>query len=168
MRIWLDPAAGPPFAHPRRRPGRPREQNIQVASGVIGQPPCRPCEDFQLTVNTLGRLWDPDQFKQIILKTGHDGRIVRIGDVARIELGAPDYTVNSYLNNCPPSPWSLPAFRPGANALATSDGVEMTMEELSQNFPQGHGVSYRLQSDHLRPRVDRIGQAHLFEAVSWW
>src|SRR5262245_40628459 len=137
MRIWLDPQR---LAHLSLTPGDVvaalREQNIQVASGVIGQPPVPKGQDFQLTVNTLGRLRDPEQFSQVIVKTGSDGRVVRVSDVARIELGARDYTVNSYLNNSPAVAMVI-ALRPGANALATSDGVQAAMEELSKGFPEG-------------------------------
>src|SRR5262245_22414537 len=100
MRIWLDP---------ERLSSRSlttsdvvaalREQNIQVASGVIGQPPVPPGRSFQLPVMTLGRLLEPVEFEGIVLKRGADGRITRVRDVARIELGARDYSVNSYLDN---------------------------------------------------------------------
>ncbi len=99
-----------------------REQNIQVASGVIGQPPAPAGTSFQLPVVTLGRLLDADQFGAVVIKTGVDGRITRVRDVARVELGARDYSVNSYLNGEPAVAMAV-AQRPGSNALATSDAV---------------------------------------------
>lgn len=165
MRVWLDPER---LAHLALTPGDVlsalREQNIQVASGVIGQPPVPPGGDFQFNVNTLGRLRDPDQFKQVIIKTGADGRVVRLEDVARIELGARDYTVNSYLNNSPAVALVV-ALRPGANALATSDGVQMAMEELSKNFPEG--LAYRIVYNptiFVRESIESVKHT-LFEAV---
>jgi multidrug efflux pump len=104
MRVWLDP---------ERLAARNlttsdvvqalREQNVQVASGVIGQPPSPPGIAFQLPVTTLGRLLEPEQFEDVVIKRGGDalGRITRLRDVARIELGARDYGVNSYLDNQP-------------------------------------------------------------------
>ncbi len=142
MRVWLDPER---LAHLGLTPGDVlaalREQNIQVASGVIGQPPVPTGQDYQLTVNTLGRLLEPDQFEQVIVKTGDEGRIVRVGDVARIEMAARDYAVNSYLNNEPAVALAI-AQRPGSNALATSEGVQAVMRELSENFPEG--LEYRI------------------------
>jgi hydrophobe/amphiphile efflux-1 (HAE1) family protein len=118
-----------------------RAQNIQVASGVIGQPPLPPGHAFQLPVSTLGRLLEPEQFEEIVVKTGSDGRITRLRDVARIELGARDYAVNSYLDNQPAVAMAI-AQRPGSNALATADAVERTMHELSEAFPDG--IEYRI------------------------
>jgi hydrophobe/amphiphile efflux-1 (HAE1) family protein len=137
MRVWLDPER---LAHLSLTPGdvlaAMREQNVQVASGIIGQTPVPVGQQYQLTINTLGRLLEPEQFKQIIIKTGEDGRIVRVGDIARIELGARDYAVNSYLNNEPAVALAI-SQRPGSNAITTSEGVIDVMEELSHNFPKG-------------------------------
>ncbi len=142
MRAWLDPER---LAHLSLTPGDVvralREQNLQVASGVIGQPPVPAGADYQLSINTLGRLLEPDQFENIVLKTGEGGRVTKVRDVARIELGARDYAVNSYLNNEPAVALAI-AQRPGSNALATADGVEKAIEELSLNFPDG--LEYRI------------------------
>ncbi len=145
MRVWLDP---------ERLTSRNlatsdvvqalREQNIQVASGVIGQPPVPTGTAFQLPVNTLGRLLSPEQFENIVVKTGADGRVTRVRDVARVELGARDYTANSYLDGHP-TIGLLIAQRPGSNLLATADGVIRTMEELSKDFPAG--IEYRISYD---------------------
>src|SRR5213078_537267 len=118
-----------------------REQNVQVASGSVGQQPVPAGHAFQLPVTTLGRLREPEEFENVIVKTGADGRITRVRDVARIELAARDYSVNSYLNNQPAVAMAI-AQRPGSNALATSDAVEHAMEEMSKGFPEG--ITYRI------------------------
>ena len=100
----------------------------------------------------------------MIVKTGADGRVVRLKDVARTELGARDYTVNSYLNNKPAVALVI-AQRPGSNALATSDGVEAAMEELSKNFPEG--LEYRIVYNptiFVRESINSVIHT-LFEAV---
>jgi hydrophobe/amphiphile efflux-1 (HAE1) family protein len=165
MRVWLDPER---LAHLSLTPGDVlaalREQNVQVASGIIGQTPVPAGQEYQLTINTLGRLLEADQFKEIIIKTGADGRIVRVGDVARIELGARDYAVNSYLNNEPAVALAI-AQRPGSNALATSEGVQQVMKELSVNFPKG--LEYRIVYNptiFVQESIDSVIHT-LFEAV---
>ncbi len=165
MRVWLDPER---LAHLSMTPGDVlralREQNVQVASGVIGQQPVSAGADFQLTVNTLGRLLDAEQFGNIILRSGEEGRIVRVKDVARIELGARDYSVNSYLDNQPAVALAI-AQRPGSNALATAEGIEQVMEQLSKNFPQG--LEYRIVYNptvFVRESIDSVIHT-LYEAV---
>ena len=113
-----------------------REQNIQVAAGVIGQQPLEHPSDYQVTISSQGRLRTPEEFGEIVLKASEDGRLVRLSDVARIELGAQDYSVNSYLNQSNAVAMVI-AERPGANAVATADSVVATMKELSKSFPPG-------------------------------
>src|SRR5690606_28760848 len=96
---------------------------------------------FQLPVTTLGRLLEPEQFENVVIKRGEDGRITRLRDVARIELGARDYGVNSYLDNQPAVAMAI-LQRPGSNALATADAVQAKMDELSKSFPPG--LEYRI------------------------
>ena len=121
-----------------------REQNVQVAAGRLGQPPSPPGQDYQLTINTLGRLLEPAQFDEIILKRGADGQVVRLRDVARSELGAKNYEVSSYLDDLPAV--SLAVFQlPGSNALATADAIRATMKRLEKRFPQG--LEYRIVYD---------------------
>ena len=137
MRIWLDPERlAARSLTTSDVVGALREQNVQVASGIIGQPPVPRGEAFQLPVTTLGRLLTPEQFEQVVIKTGEDGRIIRVRDVARIELGARDYAVNSYLDNQPAVAIAI-LQRPGSNALATADAVDETMKALSKQFPKG-------------------------------
>ena len=166
MRVWLDPDR---LSYLNLTPGDVvralREQNLQVASGVIGQPPVPPGNAYQLSVNTLGRLLEADQFADVIVKTGADGRVTRVRDVARIELGARDYTVNSYLDNKSAVAMAV-AQRPGSNALATADAIERTMAELSKSFPQG--LEYRIVYNptvFVRESVNAVIHT-LFEAVA--
>jgi multidrug efflux pump len=165
MRIWLDPER---LASRSLTSGDVvaalQEQNIQVASGTVGQPPVPPGHANQIPVTTLGRLRDPEEFGGIVVKTGADGRITRVRDVARIELGARDYSVNSYLDNQPAVAMAI-AQLPGSNALATADAVEHTMEELSQSFPEG--LTYKIVYNptiFVRESITEVLHT-LFEAV---
>src|SRR5947209_14590356 len=113
-----------------------REQNVQVAAGGIGQQPVDRPVPFELQVNAKGRLISPDEFGQIIVKTGPNGEKTLLKDVARIQLGAGGYSLRSLLNN--KTAVAIPIFQsPGANALQLSTDVRRKMEELKQNFPEG-------------------------------
>ena len=113
-----------------------REQNVQVAGGIIGQPPVRDPVNFELLVNVKGRLATEEEFGNIIVKTGPNGEKTLLKDVARVELGAGDYSLRSLLDN--KTAVALPIFQtPGANALQLSRDVRRTMEELKKNFPEG-------------------------------
>jgi HAE1 family hydrophobic/amphiphilic exporter-1 len=137
MRVWLDPekvaahnlTAGEVVA-------ALQAQNVQVASGVLNQPPVPEQGAYQLNVETLGRLTDPRQFGNIVIKTDADGRVTRVEDVGRVELAAQDYTANGYLDERPAVPLLI-FQRPGSNALATAERLISTMDELSKNFPPG-------------------------------
>jgi HAE1 family hydrophobic/amphiphilic exporter-1 len=136
MRVWLDPeqlksrqittqdvldAVG--------------EQNVQVAAGQIGQPPAPAGQSFQFAVNVLGRLSDVEQFEQIIVKTGEGGRITRLEDVARIELGGKTYDITSRLNAAPSA--SILIYQlPGANALDVAKQIYTKMDEMARLFPE--------------------------------
>ena len=145
MRVWLNPeqvAARNMTASDVVQ--ALREQNVQVAAGAIGQAPVPQGNAYQLSVNTLGRLMDAEQFGNIILKTGDNGRITRLRDVARVEVGARDYSSNSYLDGQPAV--GIGIFqRPGSNALATAESVRQTMADLSKQFPAG--LAYRIVYD---------------------
>jgi hydrophobe/amphiphile efflux-1 (HAE1) family protein/NodT family efflux transporter outer membrane factor (OMF) lipoprotein len=113
-----------------------REQNVQVAGGVIGQQPVKSPVNFELQVNVKGRLISEEEFGNIILKTGPNGEKTLLKDVARIELGAGSYGLRSLLNN--KTAVAIPIFQtPGANSLQLSKDVRAKMEELKKNFPQG-------------------------------
>ncbi len=136
MRVWLDPdrlqslnlTSGDVVA-------ALQGQNVQVASGILNQPPVPSPGAFQLAVRTLGRLSDPNTFADIVVKQTNNS-VVRLKDVGRVELAALDYGLNSYLDRDPAV--GLGIFQlPGSNALATADAVKASMEELSKNFPPG-------------------------------
>ncbi|ODR95176.1 RND transporter [Methyloceanibacter stevinii] len=137
MRVWLDPdklalrnlTAGDVIS-------ALRGQNVQVAAGVINQPPVPQPGAFQLNVETQGRLTTPEDFGNIIVKVEGEGRVVRVRDVARVELGAADYNLNGYLDGRIAIPMGI-FQRPGSNALDTAAEVEAAMEELSKSFPAG-------------------------------
>ena len=113
-----------------------QDQNVQVSGGALGAPPAPDGTAFKYTVTTQGRFEDPREFRGIIVKAGDDGRLIRVGDVARVELGAREYVTNSYLNGKPAV--ALAIFqRPGTNALETADQIIATMEELKRDFPPG-------------------------------
>ncbi|WP_459554290.1 efflux RND transporter permease subunit [Lacunimicrobium album] len=144
MRVWIDPDK---LAHlsltTQELMAAMQEQNIQVASGVLGQPPAPKGSPFQFTVTTLGRLESVEQFGDIIIKRGEAGRIVTVKDVARIELGARDYSTNSYLDSTPAVGIAVLQL-PGANAIATAERVIESIQTQSEKFPQGleHRIVY--------------------------
>ncbi len=137
MRIWLNPQQ----LKSRRLTTTEvinaiREQNVQVAAGQIGQPPAPAGQSFQYTVNVLGRLTDIEQFEEIIIKTAGGGRITRLKDVARVELGGKTYAITSRLSGLPSA--SIGVYQlPGSNALDVSARVRAAMEEMSAFFPEG-------------------------------
>lgn len=158
MRVWLDPeqmaslnlAASDVLA-------ALREQNVQVAAGAIGRPPIPNGQAFQYTLTTLGRLTDPSQFGDIIVKTGQDGRTVRLADVVTkqritddgqvfggIQLGAKNEDTSCVLDGTPSVGLGIYQL-PGSNALDTADRVRARMEELKASFPEG--VDYKIVYD---------------------
>jgi len=165
MRIWLDPD---------RMYSRGlttddivsaiQAQNIQVAAGRLGAEPAPPGTELALTLNTQGRLITPDQFGQIIVKRGDNGQIVYLADVGRVDLGAKDYNVNSYLDGQPAV--ALAIFQlPGSNAVKTAHAVRDTMKNLSQAFPQD--LEYTIVYDptqFIEQSVEAVIHT-LFEAV---
>ncbi|MEP2921099.1 multidrug efflux RND transporter permease subunit [Sulfitobacter sp.] len=141
-----------------------REQNVQVSGGALGAAPNVGSNAFQVAITAQGRLENPAQFENVIVKSTTDGRIVRVGDVARVELGAESYSTNSYLNNSPAV--ALGIFqRPGSNALATADEIRATMEEVSQSFPEG--LEYRIvynPTEFIAASIEAVYHT-LFEAI---
>ena len=117
-----------------------REQNRQVAAGQLGAPPSPNATSFQMSINTQGRLVNEDEFENIIVRSGPDGEITRLKDIARIELGSNQYALRSLLNNQPAV--ALPIFqRPGSNAIQISNEVRAKMAELKKSFPEGMDFS---------------------------
>ena len=137
LRVWLDPnkvasrnlTASDVVA-------AIREQNRQVAAGVLGAPPAPSDISFQMSINTQGRLVSEEEFENIIIRVGEHGEITRLRDIARVELGSNRYSLRSLLNNQPAV--SIPVFqRPGSNAIDISNRVRAKMAELKQSFPEG-------------------------------
>ncbi|WP_371226436.1 efflux RND transporter permease subunit [Pseudomonas sp. QE6] len=141
-----------------------REQNRQVAAGSLGAPPAPSATSFQLSINTQGRLVNEEEFENIIIRSGPDGEITRLKDIARVELGSNQYALRSLLNNQPAV--ALPIFqRPGSNAIAISNEVREKMAELKKNFPQG--VDYSIVYDptiFVRGSIEAVVHT-LFEAL---
>jgi hydrophobe/amphiphile efflux-1 (HAE1) family protein len=165
MRVWIDPGraaalnltAGEIVA-------ALRAQNVQVAAGTIGQPPYDSGQAFQLSIETQGRLTDPQQFADVVIRSTPDGRQVRVSDVARVELGAQDYGVNTYLSGKPTV--LLGVFqRPGSNALSAAAGVREAMETAAKRFPKGleYSVIYN-PTAFIGQSIDAVKHT-LFEAV---
>ena len=165
MRIWLDPEQLASRQLTATDVVRAiREQNVQVAAGVLGAPPAPVDTPFQLSVNARGRLITEDEFGDIVVRATPDGQITRLRDVARVELGANLYALRSLLDNKPAV--AIGIFqRPGTNALEASDQVRATMERLKQTFPQG--VDYRIVYDptvFVRKSIRAVVET-LFEAI---
>jgi hydrophobe/amphiphile efflux-1 (HAE1) family protein len=137
MRVWLDPnKVASRGLSASDVVGAIREQNLQVAAGVVGAPPMPTPVAYQLTVTAHGRLADEAEFGNIIIKTGANGQVTRLRDVARIELNAGDFALRSLLDN--KAAVAIVVFQaPGSNALALSSSVRQTMAELATRFPQG-------------------------------
>jgi multidrug efflux pump len=164
MRIWLDPAKVANLDLTAMDIANAiGEQNQQAAAGSLGAQPSGE-NAFQLLVNVKGRLTSPEEFENIIIKIGEQGEIVRLKDVARVELGADFYALRSLLNN--KSAVALPIFQAsGSNAIQISDDVRAKMETLKQSFPQG--VDYQIVYDptvFVRGSIEAVVKT-LFEAV---
>src|SRR5213075_2303528 len=145
MRIWLDP---------EKLAGRTltagdvtralREQNLQIAGGALGQPPVPSGAAFQYTVVAQGRLLTEEEFGDVVVKTGEEGDVTRVRDIARVELGARDYSTKTYMDGF--NAVSVRVFQlPGSNAIETADEVYRVLREMSRSFPPG--VGYRINYD---------------------
>jgi hydrophobe/amphiphile efflux-1 (HAE1) family protein len=145
-----------------------QSQNVQVAGGVLNQPPTPKQGAFQFAVQTLGRLANPEEFANIVVKQTPLA-VVRLKDVARIELAAQDYTSNSYLDRDPAV--ALAVFqRPGSNALATAKNIISTMDQLSKRFPAGiqHAIVYNPTAfiqESVNAVIETIGEAVILVVV---
>ena len=138
MRLWLDPdklavrniTAGDVI-------NAVKEQNVQVAAGIVGGPPLpQQSAAFQYTLNAQGRLTDPSEFGDIVVKVGNDGRVTWLKDIGRVELGAADYsTTNNYDGH--PAVGSAIFQLPGTNAISTANVIYAKMKELKKRFPPG-------------------------------
>ncbi|WP_175870738.1 multidrug efflux RND transporter permease subunit [Burkholderia sp. BCC0397] len=136
MRIWLDPERVASFGlSPADLIAAVRSQNTQLAGGVVAQAPITN-QAFQPNLIFEGRLKHPEDFSDIVVKQGKDGRLVRLKDVARVEVGALAYATDSYMLRHPTIALQV-LQQPGANAVATMDAVEKKMAELARDFPKG-------------------------------
>ena len=137
MRVWLDPNRVASYGLSASDVVQAiREQNLQVAAGTVGAPPVNDPVAYQLTVVARGRLTDEKEFGNIIIKTGADGAVTRLRDVARIELGPGTYGLRALLDNKPAV--AIVVFQsPGSNALALSSAIRAKMADLKTRFPQG-------------------------------
>lgn len=135
MRMWMDPnrMAGLGLT-PADLIEAIREQNIEVSAGQIGTPPIPEGQQFQYTIKATGRLATVQEFENIVLRTGASGSIVRIRDVARVELGADYYNASGRFSGKPATVLAIYQ-APGANALAVADGVKSELERLARAFP---------------------------------
>ena len=148
MRVWLDPQR---LALRQLTTGDVvhaiREQNVEVAAGALNAPPANAGPGgaaFQLNINARGRLVNEEDFLNIVVRTGADGAVTHLRDVARVELGSSNYALRSLLDNKPAV--AVPIFaRPGSNAIQISNEVRATMTQLQKDFPQG--VDYRIVYD---------------------
>ncbi|MBS7457565.1 efflux RND transporter permease subunit [Coralloluteibacterium stylophorae] len=137
LRVWIDPAklTGLDLL-PSDVFNAISAQNAQVSAGTIGDRPSTPTQQITATVTVRGQLSTPEEFGNIILRANPDGSTVRLRDVARVEVGAQTYQFMSYQNGVEAAAFGV-QLAPGANALATSEGVRAKLEELSEYFPQG-------------------------------
>ena len=167
MRIWIDPdRAAARNLTVDEIVAALKAQNVQVAAGSIGQAPgASATSAYQLNVEALGRLSTVEQFSDIIVKTDAQGRVTRISDVARVELGAQDYTTNAYMNDKNAVALGI-LQQPGSNALQTVEAVKATMQRLKQSFPPG--LDYKIiynPTEYVRASIDEVVQT-LFIAVA--
>ncbi len=165
MRIWLDPeriALRGMTADEVM--SALRAQNLQVAGGALGQPPQPNMGAFQMSLQLKGRLLQPSEFEEIVLKTGADGRVVRVKDVGRVELGALSYTTYGYQDSYPATVMPITQ-QPGSNALETANAIKAEMKRLAERFPKG--LEYRIIYNPTEFIEESISELYLtiFEAV---
>jgi len=166
MRVWLDPQkVAENGLSASDVVNEIRAQNVQAAAGIVGGSPTPSDVDLQLSLNAQGRLQSEEEFGDIIVKTGANGEIVRLRDVARIEMGAADYALRSLLDN--KSAVAVPIFQaPGSNAIDIADRVQAEMRDIKANMPDG--VDYSIVYDttqFVRASIEAVIHT-LLEAVA--
>jgi multidrug efflux pump len=166
MRIWLDPQKiAERGLSASDVVNEIRAQNVQAAAGIVGASPTAPGVDLQLSVNARGRLESEEEFGDIIIKTGENGEVTRLRDIARIELGASGYALRSLLDN--KQAVGIGVFQaPGSNALQIADNVRSVMEDIKRTMPEG--VDYKIVYDttqFVRASIDAVVHT-LLEAVA--
>jgi HAE1 family hydrophobic/amphiphilic exporter-1 len=165
LRVWLDPEKLSAYGLTGGDVVRAlQEQNVQVSGGSLGQQPAPTDNAFQLIVTTQGRFEDTRQFRNVIVRATPDGRLIRVQDVARVEMGAREYVTNSYLNGKPAV--ALAIFqRPGTNALDAAAEIIARMDELKGDFPRG--LDYQIvynPTEFIAESIDAV-YTTLWEAV---
>ncbi|MBX9816102.1 MAG: RND transporter [Proteobacteria bacterium SG_bin5] len=166
MRVWIDPdLAAARNLTVDEIVNAVRGQNAQVAVGSVGQPPFnRGGTAFQLGINTKGRLATPEEFSDIIIKSDAQGRLTRVRDVARVELGAQDYSINPFFSNQETTTVCITQL-PGSNALQTAELVKQEIAESAQSFPAG--LAYQIPynpTEFIEASIEAV-QHTLFEAL---
>ena len=165
MRIWLDPAKLASYSLMLSDVQSAIEaQNVQVSAGKIGALPSSNAQQLTATVRAQSRLQTVDQFKNIIVKSQSSGAVVRISDVARVEMGSEDYTATAKLNGHPAAGMAV-MLSPGANALNTATAVKDKIAEFKKSMPEGYDVAYPKDStEFIKISVEDVIQT-LFEAI---
>ncbi len=165
LRIWLDPnkLAGLGLVADDVVQAV-KAQNVQVSSGTLGAQPAPASNALELVVRTQGRFDSPKQFEDVIVRSTSDGRVVRLKDVARVEIGAQSYTNTSAYSGKPAV--NIGVFqRPGTNALAAAKQIQARMAELEKSFPPGLGYTIGFNpTEYIQASVDSVYET-LFEAV---
>ncbi|WP_285423708.1 MULTISPECIES: efflux RND transporter permease subunit [unclassified Pseudomonas] len=165
MRIWLDPDKVAAYDLSASEVlAVLRQQNLQVSAGVLNQPPTRTAEAYQLNIEALGRLSSPEEFERIVVKTDPSGRVTRIGDIGRVEVGAVDYGSTAFMDKKDAATLLIYA-QPGANSLDVDHAVLGAMENLKKEFPSG--VAYSIIYDptiFIGKSVDEVITT-IFEAI---
>ncbi len=166
MRIWIDPdRAAESNLTVDEIVAAIQAQNAQVTAGAVGQPPFnRGGTAFQLGIQAKGRLETPEEFRNIVLKSDNQGRLTRLRDVARVELGAQDYTENAYFSGNPTV--GIGIFQlPGSNALSTAQAVLAELADASKSFPPGmtYQVPYN-PTEYISKSISAVERT-LFEAI---
>lgn len=166
MRIWMDPAKLASYSlMPSDVETAIEAQNVQVSAGKIGALPSPTTQQLTATVRAQSRLQTVEQFKDIIVKSQSNGSVVRIGDVARVEMGSEDYTATAKLNGHPAAGVAV-MLAPGANALDTATRVKDKIAEFQRNMPQGYDVAFPKDStEFIKISVEDVVKT-LFEAIA--
>jgi multidrug efflux pump len=165
MRIWLDPNKLNTYRLSTEDViGAIRAQNQQVSVGQLGSAPAIPGQQLNASIETRGRLQAPEQFRAIVLRSNADGSVLKLADVARVEIGAEDYNTIGRFNGKPASGIAI-SLATGANALRTAAGVEATLRELGANFPPGLKAVVPFDSTpFVRVAIEEVAKT-LLEAI---
>ncbi|WP_324030694.1 efflux RND transporter permease subunit (plasmid) [Pantoea sp. JZ2] len=165
MRIWLDPSKLASYSlTPSDITTALESQNTQVSSGQLGAQPSSNTQQLVATVRSRSRLQTPEQFRNIVLKSQADGSVVRLSDVARVEMGDEDYSANVMANGHPASGMAI-QLASGANALSTAEKVKSTIDEFRSSMPAGYEIAYPLDStDFVKISIEEVVKT-LIEAV---